>query len=148
MKKLLVFILIAIFISCTGFVKNSINPLFSVADKVCLIVDNGSLGYGEIINSGSVDFVYMTAEEGQKAINEVKTQGVEFYLSSMTAEEILSLLKADVVGESELQGLKLIYAYSPYYQDCILQNGKKVNVQIAAKDDLVVVGFPIILTGY
>lgn len=150
MKRLLVFIVIAIFISLTCFVKDSSNPLFTLAetDRVCLIVEDGSLSEGEIIDSGSVDFVYMSKEEGLKAIKQVRVQGLEFYLSDISLDDVLQLLKADVVEKSEIGGLNLIYAYSPFYQDNITMDGKKVNVQLALKGDEIIAGFPIILTGY
>ena len=150
MKRLLVFIVIVIFISLTCFVKNSSNPLFTLAetDRVCLIVEDGSLSEGEIIDSGSVDFVYMSKEEALKATKNVILHGVEFYLSNIEVEEIIKILKADVIKESEIGGLNLIYAYSPFYQDNITMDGKKVNVQLALKGDEIIAGFPIILTGY
>ena len=150
MKKIFVFVFIVLIIGVTYFVKNSYNPLFTLAEtyRGCLIVKNGSLNEGEIISCGDVDFVYLTKEEGLNSIKKVPLEGLEFYMNNVDAEEILNILKATVVQENEIENLRLIYAYSPYYQDSVMVDGKKVNLQLAFDGDNLIAGFPLILTGF
>lgn len=69
-------------------------------------------------------------------------------MNNVDAEEILNILKATVVQENEIENLRLIYAYSPYYQDSVMVDGKKVNLQLAFDGDNLIAGFPLILTGF
>ena len=150
MKKLIVFMMIVLMVSLTYFVKNDYNPLFAYAGttKVCLVVKDGALSEGEIVDSGNVDFVYLSKEAGLNAVSKVSVEGLEFYLSGAIQEEILALLKASVIKESTIDNINLVYAYTPYYQDSIIMEGKKVNLQLALYGEEIIAGFPIILTGY
>ena len=69
-------------------------------------------------------------------------------MNNVDAEEILNILKATVVQENEIENLRLIYAYSPYYQDSVMVDGKKVNLQLAFDGGNLIAGFPLILTGF
>lgn len=150
MKKILVFVFIALMIGLSYFAKDTYNPLFTLAEtyKVCLIVKDDGLNEGEIISCGDVDFVYCTKEEGLNMVKKVPVTGLEFYLKNVSADEILKILKATIIEESEVQEIRLIYAYSPFYQDAVIVDGKKVNLQLAFKGNEVIAGFPLILTGY
>ena len=150
MKKILVFIFIALIIGVSYFVKNTYNPLFTLAEtyKVCLIVKGDSLKKGEITSCGDVDFVYLTKEEGLDAVKKIPVEGLEFYLNGVSSDEVLKILEATVIEQSEVQGIRLIYAYSPFYQDAVIIDGKKVNLQLAFDGNNIIAGFPLILTGY
>lgn len=148
MKKLLVFGLIVLMLLLTTFVKNEKNPLFALADRVCLVVEDGALSGDEIVDMGEVDFVYLGGEEAKEAVKKTKVEGLEFYISALTKDEILKLLKATVLSESVVEGMQITYAYSPYYQNSVTLDGKKVNLQIAERDGEIIAGFPLILTGY
>ena len=97
---------------------------------------------------GDVDFVYLGGDEAKEAVKKTKVEGLEFYISALTKDEILKLLKATVLSESVVEGMKITYAYSPYYQNSVTLDGKKVNLQIAERDGEIIAGFPLILTGY
>lgn len=149
MKKLIVFLLIIVFISITSFVKNSQNPLFYFNDvnRVCLVVDAGSLD-GEVINCGNKDFVYYSKEDALEKINNSKIYAKQFYFDDVNLKEILSVLNADIVSTQEFEDLKIYYCYTPYEQDCVYIENKKVNLQIVFKSNEIVAGLPLILTGY
>ena len=73
---------------------------------------------------------------------------MQFYFSSVTLEKILNFLKASKVSEENLDDLTVINAYTPLYAGCVYVQNKKVNVQIAIRDDRIVAGFPVLLSGY
>ena len=50
--------------------------------------------------------------------------------------------------QQEFEDFKIYYRYTPYEQDCVYIENKKVNLQIVFKSNEIVAGLPLILTGY
>ncbi len=48
----------------------------------------------------------------------------------------------------QLQDLQILYGYTSFYPESELIEGKKVNVQMVIRGQELIVGFPIIMTGY
>lgn len=111
------------------------------------MVDAGSLD-GEVINCGNKDFVYYSKEDALEKINNSKIYAKQFYFDDVNLKEILSVLNADIVSTQEFEDLKIYYCYTPYEQDCVYIENKKVNLQIVFKSNEIVAGLPLILTGY
>ena len=151
MKKLIVFMLLLGCLSATLLVKFESNPLFNIdgVEKVCFV---STRQYDELesVNCGDLVFNYCTLETAKQNLKRYSdgAKAVQFYFNSMTSEDLLKQLKATVISVDEVEGMLVTLAYTPYYQECIFVDGKKVNVQIAEKDGKVVSGFPAILTGF
>lgn len=148
MKKIIVLLFITLSLTLTTFAKSGSNPLWSFEKviSVCLVVDSDALDGENVVECGNKDFVYMSKEEGMKV--KCKTYALQFYLQDVTLGELLNLLKATVVSYQEFEGLEIYYCYTPYEQDCVFLENKKVNLQIVFKNGEVVLGMPLILTGY
>ncbi len=149
MKKLVVFILIIISVFLTTFVKDKLNPLFACANvyEVCLVVDNNAIT-GDVIKCGNKDFVYLNKEEGLEKVKQCKVYSTQFYLKDISLFDILDLLEGYVVIEQEFSDLEIYYCYTAMEQDCVYIDNKKVNLQIVLRENDVVAGMPLILTGY
>lgn len=153
MKKLVIFILILVCTVSSLFVKNDINPIFNLSnvEKVC-IVSASNLQYGEDIESvacGDKYFNYCSLEIAKTKIKEIGNNfdAIQFYLSG-EIDKFLSKMKFEQISTSRIENIDIYYGYTPYYQDCIFVDGKKVNMQVAVVDGSIIAGFPMILTGY
>ena len=62
--------------------------------------------------------------------------------TSLTPKEIIKKLGAKVISKQRLENENLEIFY------CFVENGKKINLQIANNGEFSIVGFPLILTGY
>ncbi len=152
MKKLLVFVFLLTCLGCTTFFKLETNPLFNLngVDRVCFI-SSVALDKTESVNCGDMVFNYCSLSTAKENLSDFKEDliGVEFYFDeSVNLDEILTILKAEIISQFESDNLVVLSAYTPYYQDCVYVNGKKVNVQIAISGGCVIAGFPMLLTGY
>lgn len=153
MKKLIVFILILCCIASTAFVKVETNPLFSLSgvEKVCFISSQKYESVDlECVENGDKFFNFCTLENAKENLSEYQKymDGMQFYLKNSSYEALKNRLKIELVSVQEVDGMKIYCGYTPYVQFNILLNDKKVNIQIAEKADEIVVGFPLILTGY
>lgn len=153
MKKFALFMLVLLCLVPTAFSKVDTNPLFYLdgVEKVCFVSErNLQSDDVESVQSGDLFFNYCsleTARENFKSFK-LKLKGLQFYFENFDAEKILKQLKCEVLTTTEIEGMKVLCGFTPYYDDNILLNNHKVNVQIAQTENGVVVGFPLILTGY
>ena len=73
--------------------------------------------------------------------------GVNFYFDKTNLSKLLSsfsnIYRGKVVGTYDIY-----YGYSVNFKDSVKVDGKKVNVQIVRTENEIIVGFPLILTGY
>lgn len=153
MKKLIVFILILCCIASTAFVKVETNPLFSLSgvEKVCFISSQKYESVDlECVENVDKFFNFCTLENAKENLSEYQKymDGMQFYLKNSSYEALKNRLKIELVSVQEVECMKIYCGYTPYVQFNILLNDKKVNIQIAEKTDEIVVGFPLILTGY
>ena len=73
---------------------------------------------------------------------------VQFYLKNQDLKALQEKLKYKHISQTTLENLTVYCGYSPYGQDSVYVDGQKANIQIAVEKDLIIVGFPLILTGY
>lgn len=153
MKKLIVFLFLLCAMSSTAFFKFDKNPLFSLdgVQQVCF-VSNSEIQNERVscVHCGDLVFNYCSLATAKANLKEFQknVKAVQFYFSEVDVDQLISTLKATIVSETEVEGMTVIMAYTPYYSDSVLVDGKKVNLQIACKEKQVIAGFPAILTGF
>ncbi len=152
MKKLIVFVLLAICLGVTFEFKNAKMPIFSLpAQEVCFVDDSSYAEKFDVetVQCGDLIFNFCSLNQASKNIDKVKDfEAIQFYFSSTSAEEILKNMKAKIISEENVDGIQIVNAYTPFFAKSVSLNNKKVNLQIASKDGLVIAGLPMILTGY
>lgn len=151
MKKLVIFLfIIAITISSIRFSQNKAQ-IFDVegVSEVCFVSNEKFEGDFEAISCGEKFFNYCTFENAKENAGLINSSdAVQFYTDQESIEKLLSDIKFEQLTKEEVEDIVILYGYTPYYSSSIFLDGKKINVQIALTDEKVVVGFPIILTGY
>ena len=107
-------------------------PLFSdYADRYELYLKENS-STSEIVNADNYSFPFYVSVKGEACV--VKCD----------EKEIIGDFNAEIVFTEETDDAVIIYAYSkkiPYEK---IVNGKKVNLQIAKRNDVIKVGSPLI----
>ncbi len=153
MKKFLLLVLVLLCFVPTAFAKVDTNPLFYLdgVEKVCFVSERQFENEGVYsVQSGDLFYNYCSLEVARENFKDfkLKLKGFQFYFKNFDAEKILKTLKCNILTTTEVEGMTVICGYTPYYDNNILINNHKVNVQIAEGEDEVIVGFPLILTGY
>ncbi len=150
MKKLVVFLfIIALVVGGFSFDNRGFG-LFEVegVDNVCFVSGTQYVGF-ESVKVGEKFFNYCSFEEAKEKAKCLKEcDAVQFYANESNLGTILSKIRFQELYSENLEGIEITYGFSPCYPTSIFLDGKKVNVQVAKKDGRVVVGFPMILTGY
>ena len=153
MKKIVVFVLLICCLFTTMLVKVEKNPLFEISgvEKVCFVSGKNYACEGiSSVQCGSKFFNFCSLETAKERLEDLKKnmEGLQFYFEEVSLQEVASALKFEVVMLDKLENMTVYCGYTPYYQDCVYLNNKKINVQIAEQNGKIVAGFPMILTGY
>ena len=121
------------------------------ANRVCF-VSSEKLEVEEVdsVFCGDLVFNYCSLEAAKIFVKEtaMNFDGVQFEFEKKSESEILDMFKGEKLFEEEIDGIRLVYCFSPYYDKYVVLNHEKVNMQLAYKDERLIVGFPLILTGY
>lgn len=153
MKKLIVFVLLLCCLATTGFVKVDKNPLWQMTnvEKVCFVCDSDYKSDKiDSVACGDMFFNYCSLNVAKDNMQMLKKDmsAVQFYLKNQDLKALQEKLKYKHISQTTLENLTVYCGYSPYGQDGVYVDGQKANIQIAVEKDLIIVGFPLILTGY
>lgn len=137
----------------TGFVKVDKNPLWKMTniEKVCFVCDKDFKNEDiESVQCGDVFFNFCSLEVARKNIEMFKKDmsAMQFYLKNQDLTALKKMIKYKSIFQTNLENMTVYCGYSPYGQESVCVDGQKINMQIAVRESDVVVGFPIILTGY
>ncbi len=74
--------------------------------------------------------------------------GVNLYFKSLDINQFQKNVNGRIFKTQEVEEMQMYQGYTNLYKDFRYVNGKKINIQIAVKENEVIVGFPLILTGF
>ena len=139
MKKLIAVLIVLI---CLLYVFN-VNKQFTLLDYF----KGEYLAYtSNMVDEDSFDlgFCYMNSKTIKDGI-----VGESVKVKNLEVASAIKTLNAKVVSTEQLEdGTVVIYAHTRLISNKVLLNNKNVNLQIAIKDDLCVIGWPLILGSY
>lgn len=152
MKKMILFLLIVSTLFSTLSFKVDKNPLlaYEIA-KMCIVGDFETEAEDvEIVPSGDLYFNFFKSEfENFYKKYSDNAEAVQFYFLNADLGQMFYDLKFEIIEESKVGDMQVYCGYSPFFQKSYFLDGKKCNLQFACyKNGEVVIGFPIILTGF
>ena len=137
MKSLLCFcgILLAVF------------PLFNVQKKDVFSLDGISNIYFVRWEDGKQ--VYLKQEKRDFPQEELaQNEGIILTIENSSVSSVCEILNLQVVREEVVDGQENIYGWTNLYADFVWLKGKQTNVQIFDSGKEIVVGFPVIFSGF
>lgn len=151
MKKLIAFIFILVCFCMLGFYKTENNPLLACenVEKVCFVSDS-KIEDMENVLCGDMVFNYCTLDQANEKIEQLKNdlKGIEFYIKETSFQNLCEILDVEIISESKLEEFSVYCCYTPYGEKSVEINGKKINLQVAVYEDMIIAGFPMLLTGF
>lgn len=138
MKKLLVVIIVFLIILSRVEINSSFTLLDYFSGEYIAYTSQ------ELDNSVDLGFCYMNVHPVDSEII-----GESMVILNFEIGEAIDNLNAKVVKTEYLDdGTTVIYAYSKLINEKVEVDGKKVNLQIATKDERTVIGWPLIIGSY
>ncbi len=149
MKKLLAFIFAVLPLFGLSFLRGEKSEIFEIPgiEKVCIVTKQNPAKQNALSTLG-YNYVFVKPDEASSLSNEIETEGILLYISNDNLNKIQKSLNMLVFSTEEVEGKKIIQGYTEKYKDSITLRNKKVNVQIAVENGKMIVGFPMILSGF
>ena len=107
----------------------------------------------QTIQNGNGYIISTNATNAPNILNKLDKNHIDgesfcIYGTSTDALQILHSLGAVIIKEESFDDFKIIYAHSPKIHNYVLIGNKKINIQIALKNNKITVGTPLILGSY
>ena len=150
MKRMIAFFIVISLIVGIKFMSQESIPQFNY-EKLVIVSKLNSLFEIESVKNGS-DYYYtfdkILGEKVLKNINKEEIESIVFYFDrDYSLKKIQNKMDYIYKGGS-VSELEIYYGYDKDYSDYRIIDGKKVNVQIVKNSTNIIVGYPLILTGY
>ena len=103
-----------------------------------------------IIQNGGQNIYSLSVEDYLRQKDLIKDYDglVFFYPQGTSFEKLKDIWQISWHYKSKMEQMQIVYAFSPLVEDFVFLSGKKVNFQIAWSQSGVMVGLPLILTGF
>ena len=144
MKKILLIFLIIPFAMSFYFrqVDESFLSMDGI-DKVYVVTKDKTEEFNAL---QTAQYNYVLFDEGLNT-NKIKPEGFVLYMTK-ELDELKSDLNLLIDRQEVINDMQIYYGYTPLYNDFVISNNKRINTQIVARGDKLIVGFPMILSGF
>lgn len=150
MKKLAVFIFAVILCVAAGVIPGESVLDLSGARNITFVVeaDLAAKEGVDFIQSGTDAIISVGGECVKEKYEKYAPKSVVFEFEKSKKEYVKDFLSLNQTMHQGIDGMEIIYGYTSKFDKCEHINGKKVNVMIVEKEGCLLVGFPIIMTGF
>lgn len=150
MKRMIVFLLLIMLLG--GILVFKENHRLDEFDyyKVTLVSKdyNDSLKAYASQNGNQYYYTFDNTQSDHLNLDSLKLDGIVYYInSSFNINKYLNRLDFFYQGKSA-EGYQIYYGYDADLKDFVFVDGKKINVQLVKRSEDIVLGMPLILTGY
>ena len=132
---------------CFSLLLSLIFPLFNVQSGNIFDLDGISSIYFVKTQDGKLFY----EKQEKLEFSQIELSNLEGVILTFEGKETLDIvnkLNMKIVREEMVDDIKIIYGYTDLYADFIYLDGKQTNVQLLKRQNEVIAGFPIILSGY
>ena len=149
MKRVLTVLFLLSLLSVIAFKDDFTNLNNSHITKVCVVSQQEiDEGFDRVVKSGN-DFFYLFSCDYDVNIGRFsQISGINLYFTDYSLEEIIKDYHIDYFKGKDVEDYQIYYGFTNLFKRCLNIDNKKVNVQIAANKQQIIVGFPCILTGF
>lgn len=150
MKKLAVFIFVGLILAGLMFVPKQFSVQEELIQKALVVTDLASAtGSGEkFVVNGNDAIICLNAEKLQEFQENFPVKALIFTINKQNFAKFTQNLQLQTITQTQIEGMQVTYAYTPMFSQSYVADGRKCNVEIAEREEEIVIGFPSIVTGY
>lgn len=151
MKKLIVFILLLSALSSTSFFKLYNNNIWQIEglEKVCFVGDS-QIEDLDYVQCGDLYFNFCTVQKAKENLKNYQksAKNIQFYIKNDDFSEVFDKIMFEETEKQILNGRTIYLGNSPYFDKFIWTNQQRTNLQISVFENEIIIGSPVILTGF
>ncbi len=101
-----------------------------------------------IVSTMNCQFVYFNKTKDDFVGADIKYKQVSFPLHNFDEKSVLENLNISITKREYVNGISIIYGYSPNFAKSICVGNAKINFQFAINDQTVTIGYPMIFGAF
>lgn len=158
MKKMIAFLLLCgtcfgFYVACNMSGANKFHSLATAEAKSVCFVTNVQADIQDedvkIVPSGNQYYIYMPIRLHDKYLSLAGICGyVYYYPPSVQVDTLQAKLMQFASSYQTIGKTRVVTGYTNRFADFCMVNGKKANIQLAVTEESIIVGYPMILTGF
>lgn len=157
MKRLLIFVLVLLLIIALNLFKNINLAYLTISQNATYVLNcydqNQHLNNVERVFNGNITIIKTNKENAKQVFknsNKIISESWEIETSTPqnVVDELIKNLKIEVISYEKLDGILVINGYTKMIKNYVVNNGEKQNIQIAQRENFVVLATPLILHSY
>lgn len=147
MKRLAVFI--SFILLCVGFMLTENKSIYNIPglSKVCFVTYD-QLDNTETVETLQYNYVYCNPSEASLMSEKINKVGIINYFKKCEKRDVLDSIGGYISTVEKIDGVEIICGYAPIYNQCLYIKNKKINFQMAVKEEEIILGFPLILGSF
>ena len=149
MKKLIVFFLLIVPVVLVFITRPICQELFNLdgVTKAC-VVTKSDIKEDEGLSTLQYNYIFSDYKDLEKSAERYDVSGIILYFNEARYQSIIKSLNMLELKRENIDNKIIIYGYTPSYNNSIIMENKKVNAEMVVEGKSVVVGFPVILSGF
>ena len=147
MKRVIGFFVAVILLIGVCVFKENDYALFNGFSRVIVVSEQEQLYQNYLINGNQYYYIFDENADVKQLLKQDFVSYNFYYSPDFNIEKFMSNLDFCYQG-GDVEGYKLYYGYYSDFNDFRYVDGKKVNIQIALTQSEIIVGLPLITTGY
>ena len=120
--------------------------------KACIMLTSAEKAIKEeldFVDSGADAVVeFEDISKAKDCYQKLSPKSIIFTFDSQNVQKAQDFLSISSSSIQNLENMTIIYGYTSKFNDSVMIDGKKVNVQIVIKQSEALIGFPLIMIGY
>ena len=147
MKRVIGFFVAVILLIGVCVFKENDYALFNGFSRVIVVSEQEQSYQNYLTNGNQYYYIFDENADVKQLLGQSFVSYNFYYSSDFNIEKFISNLDFCYQG-GDVEGYKLYYGYYCGFNDFRYVDGKKVNIQIALTQSEIIVGLPLITTGY
>lgn len=147
MKRVIGFFVAVILLIGVCVFKENDYALFNGFSRIIVVSEQEQLYQNYLINGNQYYYIFDENADVKQLLKQNFISYNFYFSSDFNIEKLMSNLDFYYQG-GDVEGYKLYYGYYCDFNEFRYVDGKKVNIQIALTQNEIVVGLPLITTGY
>ena len=149
MKILITILFLPILLFSISYFSTDITIPMQNVNSVCFIVDKDFEGLDCIKNGDQYILTIYSDFENFYKTNKNNIKGFNLYFDkNFNINDFCKQIHASTFKGKSIDENQILYGYTNEYNDFRYVDGKKINMQIVINENEIVVGFPLILSGF
>ncbi len=120
---------------------------FEGLTEVCFVTEF-DYDFENMTKTEKENYIYSTPQNAKFYNLKIDESGIMLRFVERNVYDLIQDFKGEILKIEEIEGKTVFYGFTPFEENFIMLENKKINMQIVEKEGEIIVGLPIILGSF